>query len=193
MRYVLNSLAATFLLILLLTAQLYPASPLFWVASLEPAFTVLRYVLVFVLFWFIVHPPKSKILRVPLGFGTLVLTAWLADTTYQGSMGFIDFLTLATAAAALLTTLLESKPKDEEFASMRLLTAIFSWLADRVRIAFSWAYQFAWLLATDLDMVVGEYFQRLSNTTEITKPYAGSAVPTRSGDWTSNLRAGLTH
>jgi hypothetical protein len=192
MRNFLNFLAAAFLLVLLLTAQLYPASPLFWVASLSPMFTVLRCALVFVLLWFIIHPPKSKVFRVPLGSATLVLAYWLADTTYQGSLGFMDFLTLAIATVALLTTLLESKPKDEEFKSMRVIAAMSNWVSERIQVATSWIYQFGWLVLTDFDLALGSYYRSIRSTRS-EQAYGGSSVPTRTGGWNSNLRAGLMH
>lgn len=192
MRNILNFLAAAFLLVLLLSAQLYPASPLFWVASQTPSFTVLRYALVLVLLWFIVHPPKSKVLRVPIGAGAFILAGWLSDTTYQGSLGFIDFLTLAIAVVALLTTLLESKPKDEEFKTMRYISGLANWAFERVQLATSWAYQLGWLVLTDFDLAMGEYLKHLDNV-ERNRPYLGSDVPTRSREWPANLRVGLTH
>lgn len=188
---ILNFMAAAFLLVLLLAAQLFPASPFFWEASLTLAFTVLRYALVVIMLWFIIHPPKTKFLRVPLGLSALTLAAWVSSTTYQGTLGVIDFLSFGTATLAMFTTLLESKPKDEEFMAMRFLAAMSDWTFDKVRLVGNWAYQFGWLLMTDIDLSIEEYYRRMNS--EERKSHIGSAVPTRSRDWTTNLRAGLMH
>lgn len=145
-------MAAIILIALLLVAQLYPTSPLFWATSATTAFTVLRYTLVVVLLWLLIQPPKTKWLRVPLGLSTLLLAVWLIDTTYQGTLGFIDFLTLSAATIALLTALLESKPREEEFKSIQLVTAALGLVLDEMRVASTWALQLGWLLMIDLKL-----------------------------------------
>lgn len=167
---VITFLAAMLLLAMLLVAQLYPGSPLFWVASTTMIFTVLRYTLIVVLLWLLIQPPRAKWLREPLALVESLFSLWLVGASYLGAIQFIDSLTLMSAAAAICLELLESKPKDEPFRFMESAAAIRDISSDNVQILFSWGKQFAWLFLTDLNLIIEKYLH--IDKMQVPKQYA---------------------
>jgi len=160
---ILDFAAAAFLVLLLWTVLYAPHNPLLWVASATVTFTVLRGILALLLVWFLVYTPETKVIRVPVGVFAMLFSLWLAVASFEGTIQFIDSLSLYMAMVALMLSLLETKPKEEPFRSVQLISHGVRRTAHEIQFVSRRAFQLGWLLLTDLDMALEEYYQRLGS------------------------------
>jgi hypothetical protein len=86
-------------------------STLFWLASGSPAYQYVREVLATVLFvQLVTHPPRHMVFRILAGVVAVSIGSWALFTTYNGTMPFLDTMSLLASASAIGVTALEAKP-----------------------------------------------------------------------------------
>lgn len=77
--------------ILLIFGFVNPDSPVMWLASTSIEFTILRLVLIAILFaMFVTNPPRNVIFRAVVGATCMVLAGWALFATYENSMKILD-------------------------------------------------------------------------------------------------------
>ena len=150
-------MAAMLLMAVLFTAQLDPSSPLFWLASLSAAMAVLRFALMLILLWFLIAVPENLQLRRLVGIPALFLGGWMVYATYEGRLGFIDFMTLVPAVIAVLGVLLETKPEDEPFKSLEIAATVRDWVLGVTKPVVTRGMQLGWLMVMDFGLTIDYY------------------------------------
>jgi hypothetical protein len=166
----------------LFTAQLDPSSPLFWLASLSVAMVALRMVLVLVLLLSFISVPEGSRPRTLIGLSVLSLGLWIMYATYEGRLGFIDFMTLTPAVIAVLGVLLETKPEDEPFRPLAVAATARDWLFGAAKPVVSRGMQLGWLVIMDFGLTVDYYsgspaanLRRVQQYRELESPQSASS------------------
>src|SRR5487761_1418975 len=98
------------LVILIIGTSLFPNSTLFWLASDNGNYQIIREVLVVLLFMQIItKPPRNVVLRFMAGIVAISVSAWAIESTYNYHMMFLDSLSIIGSALAIGITALERK------------------------------------------------------------------------------------
>ncbi len=103
------------LVILALGTAFLHNNTIFWLASGSPVYQYVREILATVLFvQLITHPPRHIVFRLLAGLTAMLVGGWALAATYNGSMPFLDTLSLLASASAIGVTALEVKPEGGE-------------------------------------------------------------------------------
>ncbi len=171
MRTTLEFMAAMLLMAVLFIAQLDPANPLFWLASLSIAMMAVRIALLGILLWFIIAIPENRRPRMFVGLATLTLCGWVIGATIGGTLDFIDTVILVPAIMAILGALLETKPEEEPLESLEFATAAWRWLLGVPKVLALQGVQFGWLVVMDVGLAIDDLRNPNAPAARLAQPY----------------------
>lgn len=101
------------LVILSLGTAFLSNNTIFWLASGSPVYQYVREILAAILFiQIITHPPRHIVFRALAGVVAILIGGWALAATYNGTMPFLDTLSLLASASAIGVTALEVRPEN---------------------------------------------------------------------------------
>jgi len=90
------------LFIMLVGCLLIPANPIFWLASPETGYSILRFLLIILISTIVIlGTPPSTFIKFVFGVTGAALTSWALFSTYTETMQLLDGLSLAAAGVVL--------------------------------------------------------------------------------------------
>ncbi|HET9098736.1 MAG TPA: hypothetical protein VFN51_03915 [Candidatus Saccharimonadales bacterium] len=96
------------LMTLLIGCLIIPANPIFWLATATPTYTLVRAILIVLVYSFMVFGvPQYKFIRRTIAALSLALLGWALATTYNESIQLLDGLSIAAAGISLALSAIE--------------------------------------------------------------------------------------